>query len=120
MSMTEAEQALETLSKVRRLLMEYGWDSTWDPVDRLRYELEFRNRILVEAEATIKSVAMMLGWGNVPPRRTLEKDISALKRRLQQVEERLATTTTKLRAVRKCLRGAVKESEDQSGPKAQG
>lgn len=29
------------------------------------------------------SVAMMLGWGNVPPRETLERDIGALKARAQ-------------------------------------
>jgi hypothetical protein len=33
------------------------------------------------AENTLKSLAAMLGWGNVPPRETLERDIAALKAR---------------------------------------
>lgn len=33
------------------------------------------------AERTLKSLATMLGWGNVPPRETLERDIAELKAR---------------------------------------
>lgn len=33
------------------------------------------------AERTVASIAAMLGWGNVPPRETLERDIAALKSR---------------------------------------
>lgn len=34
-----------------------------------------------DAERTVASIAAMLGWGNVPPRETLEADIRALKAR---------------------------------------
>ena len=33
------------------------------------------------AERTLRSIATMLGWGNVPPRETLERNIAALKAR---------------------------------------
>jgi len=33
------------------------------------------------AERTLASIAAMLGWGNVPPRETLEREIAALKHR---------------------------------------
>jgi ABC-type transporter Mla subunit MlaD len=33
-------------------------------------------------QRTVASVAMMLGWGNVPPQDTLERDIAALKARV--------------------------------------
>jgi len=36
-------------------------------------------RRIEELESIIKSIATMLGWGNVPPRETLERDINALK-----------------------------------------
>ena len=36
---------------------------------------------LEEAKATIKSIATMLGWMNVPPRETLERSVAALKAR---------------------------------------
>lgn len=39
---------------------------------------------LREAERTVASIAAMLGWGNVPPRETLERDINALKARAQK------------------------------------
>ncbi len=32
-------------------------------------------------EGTLRSIAAMLGWMNVPPRRTLEMEIAELKRR---------------------------------------
>jgi hypothetical protein len=34
-----------------------------------------------EAERTVKSLATMLGWENVPPRETLEREINELKHR---------------------------------------
>lgn len=36
-----------------------------------------------DAQRTVESIAMMLGWMNVPPRETLEADIRALKARAQ-------------------------------------
>lgn len=40
----------------------------------------------MEAERTVASLAAMLGWGNVPPRDTLERDIAALKARAARVD----------------------------------
>lgn len=40
-----------------------------------------------EDTMTVKSLAAMLGWGNVPPRRTLEMELSAMKRRLADLTE---------------------------------
>lgn len=37
--------------------------------------------LVTEAERTVASIAAMLGWENVPPRETLERDIAALKSR---------------------------------------
>jgi len=34
-------------------------------------------------ERTLKSIATMLGWMNVPPRETLEREINALKKRAE-------------------------------------
>jgi chromosome segregation ATPase len=42
------------------------------------------------AEQTIKSLATMLGWENVPPQDTLERDINALKARARTAEQRIA------------------------------
>lgn len=53
-----AEEALERLQK-------------WD-----RELGETRTRART-AEDTVKSIATMLGWGNVPPRETLERDLRA-------------------------------------------
>jgi hypothetical protein len=45
---------------------------------------------LAESERTVKSLAVMLGWENVPPRETLERSVSALKARLAEVERERA------------------------------
>ena len=37
------------------------------------------------AERTLASIARMLGWMNVPPRETLERQIAEMNRRLQNV-----------------------------------
>ncbi len=46
-----------------------------EEIARLDTELEKQTRI-------VKSVAVMLGWENVPPQATLERDISAMKARI--------------------------------------
>jgi len=51
-----------------------------------------------EARRTVASVAMMLGWGNVPPRDTLERDINAFKGRLSDTEAALASARAQLAA----------------------
>lgn len=40
---------------------------------------------LSEAERTVKSLATMLGWINVPPRETLEAEIRAMKARIKEL-----------------------------------
>jgi len=42
-----------------------------------------------EAQRTVKSIATMLGWDNVPTRRALEMSLSALKARVRTVEAEL-------------------------------
>lgn len=39
-----------------------------------------------EAQATVESIATMLGWINVPPRESLERNLSALRQRLENAE----------------------------------
>ena len=77
------------LSDIRRLLMEFGWDSYVDARDWLRRKLEkglvasndMTNwaRRAVQAEASVHVIATMLGWENDPPLETLESDIRALQ-----------------------------------------
>lgn len=47
----------------------------------LREECERQYARAEEAERTVASIAAMLGWRDVPPRETLERDIAALKAR---------------------------------------
>ncbi len=49
-----------------------------------------------EAERTGRSISMMLGWANVPPRETLEMDIRALKARAQATSEAPASEAADL------------------------
>jgi hypothetical protein len=42
-------------------------------------------------ERTVKSIAVMLGWMNVPPRSSLEANVAALKSRAEAAESRLRT-----------------------------
>lgn len=39
-----------------------------------------------EAQATVRSLATMLGWQNVPPRESLERNLSANRQRLENAE----------------------------------
>lgn len=43
-----------------------------------------------EHERTIKSLAYMLGWENVPPRETLERSLRAVYARTEALQERIA------------------------------
>lgn len=52
----------------------------------LRQERDAALARATQAERAIKSVATMLGWGNVPPQETLERDINALKARADKAE----------------------------------
>jgi hypothetical protein len=61
-------------------------------------------------QRTVASVAMMLGWGNVPPQDTLERDIAALKARVADA--------TALRARDAQLEQALTAVHAQFGPRA--
>ena len=54
----------------------------YEPQSISRYRL----RELLDAERTLLSLVAMLGWGNLPPRETLERQISELKRRATEQE----------------------------------
>jgi hypothetical protein len=49
-------------------------------------EIAALTRARAEAEHTVASIAMMLGWGNIPPRDTLERDINTLKARAREAQ----------------------------------
>ena len=64
---------------------------------RMRKDADsYREEVIVErdaalaraevAERAVKSLAVMLGWGNVPPRESLEANLRALKARAEQAE----------------------------------
>ena len=44
-----------------------------------------------DAVSTVKSLAYMLGWENVPPREVLERSLNALRHRLAAVEKEAET-----------------------------
>lgn len=56
--------------------------------DQLRAQLAAVEGELSEANLTIKSIATMLGWVNVPPRESLEANIRANQERLGESEEK--------------------------------
>ena len=67
-----------------------------------------------EAERTLKSLATMLGWGNVPPRETLERDIAALKARadaLAAAEARVLALTQSLQSAELRVDRAMERAE---------
>jgi len=53
---------------------------------------------LADSQRTIKSIATMLGWDNVPPQRTLEMDISTLKARVVDSQAEVQRLTDALQA----------------------
>lgn len=65
----------------------------------LNEELEAK---LASAEGTIRSLAVMLGWGNVPPQDSLERSIKALRDRLASAEAR---------AEQRCIKHAAHNPE---------
>lgn len=74
----EYPQAIRTLTRER--------DEARGTGAGLRTLMEALKAELVEAQTTIKSIATMLGWTNVPPRETLERDIRSKRARLEKVE----------------------------------
>jgi hypothetical protein len=53
-------------------------------------------RRIGELDATVKSIAVMLGWENVPPRESLEANLRANRLRLEQAEAQLAEAQQEL------------------------
>lgn len=79
------ELTLAELDKQRQVASNalYHSDNACTEKNALRRELE-------QANLTIKSVATMLGWENVPPRGSLEGSILALKVRAEQTPKKTA------------------------------
>lgn len=55
--------------------------------DSLREQLEKAKAERDQEARTVKSLATMLGWGNVPPRETLERSVSELNRANRRLTE---------------------------------
>lgn len=65
--------------------LDHGRDLALTALDKL--EAQKRDTAeLEESRKTIKSLAVMLGWANVPPREVLERTLGAMKFRLRTLE----------------------------------
>jgi len=58
-----------------------------EAADVFRDAYEGTHRDLEKAERCVASIATMLGWVNVPPQETLERDINALRARQEAAEK---------------------------------
>lgn len=76
---------------------------------RLREENSRLTQERDEARDTVRSLACMLGWDNVPPRETLEHSVKAERVRLEQAEARVTLLEGLLRDV--CIGHADKVTE---------
>ncbi len=65
----------------------------WETNKQLRAESARLTQELADRDTTIKSVSTMLGWGNVPPLRSLELTIKSWREELNQFEKSLENVT---------------------------
>lgn len=66
-------------------------------------EMDYENDQDFDAKRTVKSLAGMLGWANIPPRQTLERSLSAertkFKAEVKELCEKLAAAKEEIRNV---------------------